>query len=382
VKILFVCGGLEKGRDGVGDYCWRMATAGRDAGWEPALLAIHDGAVRTVTEETGTIRALRLPRAMPWSERRRHAAALLAAERPDWVSVQFVAYALAPSGVILRWVPRLASLLAGQRVHLLFHEIWIGDATEYGLRDRAIGAAQRLAIRLLVERLRPAAAHTSNHAYQQLLAQIGVRAGRLPLPGNIPISTSTEPVPGFPSVARAGCRIGGVFGTIHPRWQSEPWLGESCALAERAGRKLVLLQFGEAGHAGRERWSRLAAECRNRVDCIALGPREPEEISRILTQLDFGVATSPWALIEKSGSTAAFLDHGVPVLVPRDDWQLRDGFTPDPAGDPLLFRSPAALFRSPRPRGTPRDRIAQIATALMRELSLGAATGIAADYAN
>jgi hypothetical protein len=368
MRILFLCGSLDPGRDGVGDYCRRMAAAGCDA----ALLAIHDGAVQSPTEETSPARALRLPRAMPWSERHRRAAQFLAAERPDWVSVQFVGYALAPSGVVFRWVPRLAALLAGQRVHLMAHEIWIGDATEYGLRERLIGTAQRLALRALVRRLRPAAAHTSNRVYQQLLASIGVRAGRLPLPGNIPLSTSSAPVPGFPAIDRVRCWIGGVFGTIHPRWQPEPWLEESGALAVRAGRKLVLVQFGEAGPAGREAWSRLGARYGDRVETVVLGPREPEEISRVVAQLDFGIATSPWALIEKSGSTAAFLDHGVPVLVPRDDWKLRSGFTPDPAGHPLFFRSPAALFRPPLSRATPHDRTPDIAAALVRELESAA----------
>jgi hypothetical protein len=369
VKILFVCGGLEAGRDGVGDYCRRMAAAGRTAGWEAALLAIHDGAASQTVEETTPAPMLRLPRSLPWSERRRRATEFLAAQRPDWVSVQFVGYALDPNGVIFRWIPRLAALLAGRRVHLMFHEVWIGASTEYGLKDRMTGTAQKLAIRRLAHRLRPAAMHTSNAAYRHLLAQIGVRAARLPLPGNIPIATVGGAIPGWPAPDRARCWVGGIFGTIHPRWQVEPWLAESVALAGEVGRKLVLVQMGDAGSAGRETWARLKAEYRDRVECLSLGLREPEEISRLLACLDFGVATSPWALIEKSGSTAAFLDHGVPVLVPRDDWQLRAGCTPAPAGDPLLFRSTAALHRTPTSLPAPRDRAPEIARWLARDLA-------------
>lgn len=344
----------------MGDYSRRMAADGH------ALLAIHDADVQTVTAAE---QELRLPASAPWSERRRRAAEFIAAQRPDWVSVQFVCYALDVNGVVFRWIPRLAELPGGRRVHLMFHEIWIGASTEYGMRDRVIGAVQRRGIRQLARRLRPAAAHTTSRVYQQQLAEIGVRVGRLPLPGNIPISTDTAPVPGFPAADRARCWIGGVFGTIHPRWQAEPWLAESCALAEKAGRRLMLVQFGEAGSGGRERWGRIEAAYRDRAEFVALGPREPDEVSRILAQLDFGVATSPWALIEKSGATAAFFDHGVPVLVTRDDWQLRAGRTPAPAGDPLLFKSCAALLRALPLRAVPVDRSRDIARCLERDLA-------------
>ncbi len=372
VKILFVCGGLEAGRDGVGDYCRRIAAAGRALGWQPSLLAIHDPAVQNVEDQASLagVPMLRLARGEAWSERQRRAAEFIAAQQPDWVSLQFVCYALEPNGVISRWVSRLGEMLAGRRVHLMFHEVWIGASTEYGIRERLVGRAQRRSIRRLAHRLRPSAMHTSNHLYQQLLAEIGLRAGRLRLPGNIPIATERTPVAGFPDVDRAKHWIGGIFGTIHPRWLPEPWLAESVRLAGERGRKLALVQFGEAGGVGRESWARLAVRYRDRVEFAILGPREPGEISRILGQLDFGVATSPWALIEKSGATAAFLDHGLPVLVTRDDWKLRAGYTADPAGDPLLFKSPAALFRALPMRSTPMDRVSEIARELARELVL------------
>jgi hypothetical protein len=47
------------------------------------------------------------------------------------------------------------------------------------------------------------------------------------------------------------------------------------------------------------------------------------EISKILQCLDLGLATSPRQLIQKSGSVAAMLEHGLPILVTRNDWRLR-----------------------------------------------------------
>jgi len=372
VKILFVCGGLETGRDGVGDYCRRLAAAGRERGWEPALLAIHDAHIPSREPMRATwsgIPMLRLSRREAWDVREQGAAEFIAGHRPEWVSLQFVGYALEPKGVIFRWVPRLTALLSGPRVHLMFHEIWVGASTEYGLRDRLLGAVQKLGIRRLARRLRPDAVHTSNHAYQRLLAGIGVRAGRLRLPGNIPVPL---PDPGRAvgaPVRREDTWVAGVFGTIHPRWQPGPWLEELLDLAAQAGRRLEMVRFGESGAGGARVWAQLQSDFGDRLVLKNLGVRDADEITQLLSDLDFGIATSPWALIEKSGATAAFLDHGLPVLVTRDDWQLRTGYTPEPAGDPLLFRSSKALVRALACRAVPRDRIGEVAQALERDLA-------------
>ena len=46
------------------------------------------------------------------------------------------------------------------------------------------------------------------------------------------------------------------------------------------------------------------------------------DISHLLGAADLGIASHPWALIGKSGAAAAMIEHGLPVLVPRDDSQL------------------------------------------------------------
>jgi hypothetical protein len=56
---------------------------------------------------------------------------------------------------------------------------------------------------------------------------------------------------------------------------------------------------------------------------------------------DFGVAASPWQLIGKSGSAAAMLDHGLPVIVSRDDFQA--AVTSAPPGDLLLHHCDPSL---------------------------------------
>jgi len=68
------------------------------------------------------------------------------------------------------------------------------------------------------------------------------------------------------------------------------------------------------------------------------GELAPEAVSCLLQAAHAGVSAHPCALVGKSGSVAAMLDHGLPVLVPRDDWQLRRGALPNGRSDPRLAR--------------------------------------------
>lgn len=380
MKLLFICGSLEPGRDGVGDYCILMARALRDLGVECALLAINDAHLRPADGPIaqGTLEGtpfLRLAAGTEWRERAEPAKKFVDRFQPAWVSVQFVCYAFHPRGFASGLGPQIASIAGSARVHVMFHEIWIGDARQYGLVDRAVGLLQKRCIRHLVRTLHPASMHTSNAVYQHLLAGIGVHAGRLPLPGNI---TICEPAPGTPATIRThGSRewVAGIFGSIHPRWSAEPWLDALCATAVKDGRPLIIAHFGEPGAAGREVWDRVASSYAQRAKFILLGRKSAREISLLLQEIDFGLATSPWHLIEKSGATAAFLDHGVPVLVTRDDWLLRGQSTPLPSAHPLLLaysRATLELLTDSRVKRHPESRVPEIARRFASDLGFGA----------
>ena len=380
MKLLFLCASLEPGRDGVGDYSLLLARALRDLGIETALLAIHDhylGEAGGIGAEGSThgIPFLRLPKDQPWQRRREIARAFVEQFNPQWVSVQFVSYAFHPRGFVAALGSQIASIVGDAKIHLMFHEVWIGDAQQYGAMERAVGLVQRWCIRRLVHALRPSAVHTSGRVYQELLSRIGVQARRLALPGNVEIAaaqrSSTEL--GELRSAPTPMWIAGVFGTIHPHWSAEPWMDVLCDSAAEDGRQFVVVQFGEAGRDGRAMWERMAARYAQRARFIRLGRQSAPEISAILAQLDFGLATSPWSLIEKSGASAAFLDHGIPVLVTRDDWKLRHRPTAEPSAHPLLLKiSPeaVAILRRGGLRRPPQSRLPAIAQQFVAELRM------------
>jgi hypothetical protein len=101
--------------------------------------------------------------------------------------------------------------------------------------------------------------------------------------------------------------------------------------------------MGRAAERGRELLAGLRRRFENRVAVMELGELPAPELSVLLQGLDFGIATSPWSVIGKSGTVAAMLEHGLPVIVTRNDGQLRNGPTSEPEAHPLLHRFDAQV---------------------------------------
>ena len=346
MRVSFLCISLEPGRDGVGDYVRQFARHLTREGHICQLLALADPfvsePVSSIESQEG-FEVARLPLAM-WNEGRiEWAEESLSRFAPDWVSLQMVCYGYESRGLLLKSGQRFEKLGRIGRRHVMFHELWIGESTTADLRSRMTGRLQKRLLLRANRRWAPDRVHTSNEVYRELLGRAGVRAKLLPLPGNVPVDTrmSTSEARHW-LVERLGLArpslLAGVFGSIHPEWNDPRWLEACVEWSRRVDRTTVVIQIGRPGRAGEAAWNTLRQHFSGRVEMHALGELPPDEVSRALLALDFGVATSPWALIGKSGAAAAMLDHGLPVVVTRNDYALRNGPTPEPEPHPLLVR--------------------------------------------
>ncbi len=380
MKLACLTSSLAVGKDGVGDYTRGLAHEWIAAGHRCLLISLNesDG---TDEAEAGCVTVLRLAGSATWKKRTEKALAALHEFQPDWVSLQFVCYGFHPKGLTFEFTRHIAPLFTIGRRHVMLHELWIGESDGYGLKDRVIGWLQKRSVIGLLRTLRPAVVHTSNPVYRELLQRNGVRALELPLPGNIPVLTPTAGgleimlrKHGSPldSSSRDAWWVAGIFGTIHPQWSPVRFLDGLCRLACEKQKRLLFLHFGRTHQDGAAAWQKLADKFADRGKFLAIGPQSEAFLSTALQALDFGIATSPWALIGKSGSVAAMLDHGLPVAVPDDDWQLRRGPTPEPTADPLLFRAHdflEALRVGSIARRAPHSRLASIANQFLRDLA-------------
>lgn len=319
MRVAFVTSGLEAGRDGVGDYCRLLAGELLRQGHEVALLAMNDSFVGAeMSEPEYGISTLRLPREGAWPARVERARVFLDRFSPEWISLQFVAYGWQRKGLITTLERPLHRLLAGRRLHVNFHEIWIGAHLRASRKDRVVGFLQRWGLVRLVRKLAPGLITTTNVVYKALLQRQGFAIHQIPLFGNIPVLPVPGKQPPWISTPHDQVWLFGFFGTIHPGWDPMPLVSALINLKAKSALDICVVSFGNLG-GGSEPWERLVFAGEGEIKFVRLGEKSPSEVSEILHHLDAGLSSMPWQLMEKSGAAAAMIEHGLPVIVSREE---------------------------------------------------------------
>jgi hypothetical protein len=215
--------------------------------------------------------------------------------------------------------------------HVMFHELWLGLGEKSPVKHRVWGALQRHIVLDLMRRLRPRVVHTQTECHRVALSREKIEASILPLFSNIPRvkgdgwDSLLEPLVSKTAERhydRSELYLAGVLGMVAPEWNAERAVNALLPLTQRFQKRLVLVFYGKS-NITQEAANKLKSVLRNRAEVVAAGERTSIEISRILQTLDIGIATTPRQVIQKSGSVAAMLEHGLKVLVTRDDWHLR-----------------------------------------------------------
>jgi glycosyltransferase involved in cell wall biosynthesis len=319
MRIVFICGTLQAGSDGVADYTLRLARELSLHTIDCFFLSLHDRFVPAdvliddTKPQSSLPRWLRISSTVPWPEKTTPARDFLRLVSPDWISLQFVPFAFHPKGLPNRLKRCLLSLEADARWHIMAHELWVDP--QASLASKLLSVFQKRLICSLVSSLKPSILDSTNLFYQSSLQSCGFRCGLLPLFSNIDFhSINSMPV------SSPHCLTFVFFGTIHPEW--DPSLLISSLLSVLYHLKIKTIEFlsvGLAGEHGQTLWRDLTSSTPSSVTFRQLGPLPSLEISRHLQQADFGVTTTPSHLLGKSGSVAAMLAHGLPVVVPRLD---------------------------------------------------------------
>jgi glycosyltransferase involved in cell wall biosynthesis len=358
-KILFVTGCLEPGKDGVGDYTHELAAECGRLGHQVFLVSLNDPWIKEPRRENGS---LRLGPHQSWVDRVKAAKAFLAETGPELVSLQLVLYSFHPAGLSFVLPSLLRATFGPTPVQVMFHELWIGEQIGAPWKTRVFGFCQRKIIQALVNKLACRVMHTTNLVYMQLLRRHGMAAKHLPLFGSVPVVHPETVSPRTDQVLRLG-----IFGSIHPEWSPEEMFTQLRTL----GRPIQLSHLGRIG-PGEAVWMDLSKRYGSEIEFRRLGERSLAEISQFFSFVDFGVSTTPLALIGKSSCLAAMLDHGLPVIVNRNDVHFR-GITEPALNSELVIPVDKKFLervRSAR-RQTPHPRLTEVTEQFLREIGAG-----------
>lgn len=357
MKIAFITSCLESGKDGVGDYTRLLAAECVRRGHECCLISLNDHFLTQISQletvvDSVKFATLRLPASIPWKCRIAYVRDFLDALKPEWLSLQFVPYGFQDKGIVIDLSKWLRPLIQGRQLHIMFHELWIGNYVGAKQKERLIGTVQKFFILRLVNQLQPAVVHTSNSAYVAILNQQGISTHRLPIFGNIPISEHNADSWLFLKLQKLGLDIRadnrdhfwlfGIFGTLHPVWPAEPLFTYLHQAATQHQRRIVIISIGRLG-TGEKLWENLSKDYSHRFVFLQLGEQLSIKISEFFNSIDFGISTTPYLTSGKSGTVAAMIEHGIPVIVNRDDFQPLSCPIPQHEHEPLLIKMDSNL---------------------------------------
>lgn len=317
MKITLLCGSLEPGRDGVGDYSRCLAKAATHLGHDLQLISLKDSTLGT--DDGAGLRVIRRNGQFNDPTYLSQIQSDINEWAPDILSLQFVPFAYHPKGLIHDLIPFIQKVRSGLQMHLMFHETWL--RWEYGtsLKHRLIGQIQRQKILQSIRLWQPETVHTSNPYYAQILRHNGIPCNLLPLFGNIPIAPHLHR-DRFEALLQAPLQSN-ERRILFPFNQDAKWRPldllqriQATLQASQSTLPIRLIQIGRT-HSELEHWKQIS-EFAAKADwkCDVLGAQDAETLSIAFQSCQLGISSSPIQLAGKSGAVAAMREHGLPVL--------------------------------------------------------------------
>ena len=326
MKVVFICGSLEQGRDGVGDYVRQLALSLAEAGHEVAITAINDRFTTGVLEntiETGLwqVKGLRLPEMMDAKEKAAFLKGWISVFSPDWISLQYVPFSFHRKGLCFGLANMLHKAGGKAKWHFMVHEFSVGLDVESDLKLRIWGFVQQYLMKNLIRVLKPQVIHTHAQVYKKLLEGYGAEVGILPLFSNIPVLHTDNVSDKLATKADEHSIIDiVVFASIQENSPIEQLAKEAAAYAKAHNKMVNLVFLGRSG-SRKQYWIDQWESAGLTVDLK--GEQPEEKVSEILSKVRFGIFTTPIVLVEKSGAVAAMREHGVHLLCVSRAWNSR-----------------------------------------------------------
>ncbi|RKS53949.1 glycosyltransferase involved in cell wall biosynthesis [Gillisia mitskevichiae] len=311
MNIVFICGTLEPGRDGVGDYTRRLAAELRTQHLNTAILSLNDKYIDEYSESIQEFKGVEIPVLRLGEKLATYRKTILAKnwiekQNPEWLSLQYVPYSFQQKGIPWNLAYQLHFFSKGRKWQIMFHELWI-DSTNY--KNTIIASLQRFFIKDLARKLNPNVIHTSLPLYKKRLKYLGFSAKELPI---------------FSNILENNGSLHGYSPNFNIVFFSQFKVRESVIeFMKKLVKELILADIDFrillVGGCHEER-VRLVNELRKipRVNrrIIYKGFLNEIALKKTIQSSDLCITPVPQHVLGKSGSAAAFLAQGIPVAAP------------------------------------------------------------------
>ncbi len=342
MKILFVCGSVEPGKDGVGDYTRRLAGELIHRGHSCSIVAIMDQGVNVVLEEMQEIEltriaVLRLPYRKGYQLNCLEAKTWIETFNPEWISLQYVPFSFQSKGLPYSLGTAIRKLAKERKLHLMFHELWIGMESNATFKHKCIGLLQQRIVSNFFSKNEIRVINTQTDLYKSKLATLGYNSELLPLFSNIIKNQESKVTTTTDVLELKFC----LFGNIHHGSPVEKFINELKYVLSELKDKRVL-KFIFIGHCGDaiEEWKKVLLA--NKIKFEISGFVTDMQISILLSSCQYGISTTPYVLSQKSGSLTAMVNHQIPVLCVARNWTVK-GYNQKPFLNVINYENPETI---------------------------------------
>ncbi|MDT0642503.1 hypothetical protein RM553_06620 [Zunongwangia sp. F363] len=328
MRLLFICPGMEPGKDGVGDYVSRLAFNLSKEGFTSGVIALNDRFVPEIkieerTDDNIKYYVLRIPSGCNSGQKISTAEEWINSFSPEWVSLQYVGFGFNKYGLPLELL-NLRKTLGNYHFHLMFHELWCGAAKESKIKERILGSLQKIFIRKLSATLNPREVFTNTQTSLQNLRKIGVQSKLTPVFSNIPTDKRGSDEQ-WNRILEDKCLrqvtdkkedwlILGFFGTVYRYMDIEGLLISATKAATGLGKQIGILSIG---HGRGQEIGKMAKNIN--AAYWQTGALDASLINRAMALVNLGVVTTRIDGLDKSGSAIAWLERGIPVVISSED---------------------------------------------------------------
>ena len=318
MKILFICGSAEPGKDGVGDYTRRLCGELIRTEHKVQILSLCDNYSPSFTNikqfaEGSLIEVYRIPMASSIKQRILWTQEILNNFQPDWISLQFVPYSFNPKGVPF-WLPSFLNKLKGNHQwHIMFHELWLGIEREASFKKKCIGHIQKRIIKKMHKNVNPKVVHTQAKIYHYYLSKMAIGACYLPLFGNVSVTAIENRNSEFIVFV--------VFATIHNNSPFEDFIIDVRKEMELVNKSSKFIFIGRHGNLLNS-WTAILRKYN--IDYELIGPTSETIISQVLVGGNYGISSTPYKISDKSGVVAAMREHQLPIISLTKSWVDQD----------------------------------------------------------
>lgn len=320
MKIILICGSLVQGKDGVGDYCRRLAGEMIRQGHEAALIAINKptvGSEESFQLDEGTIiPTLRLSKEISWRERVKAAKQFIKGFDPDWLSFQVSPYAYHVKGFPLYLPFRLRVIGDHRKWHIMVHEPFLRKG-DLNIKEEIVRRLQILNLQSFKPILHPSLWTTSIPIYKQMVEQeLHIQCKLLGLFGNIPLNSSKKEV--VNNEDENPEYLTAIYFGSAPAPKDAPLLLERIKEQLPVLKKRLHLIFcGKMSHRGEGFTGMLKQIVEENNGKVSFKGELPSgQISNLFSIADFGISRVSPLFLGKSGVVATMLEHGLPIWVP------------------------------------------------------------------